>query len=49
MISFRFAEPLQTGIRGSELVVFDTSHAPIYEKVEEFNQRTLAFLQEHSG
>ena len=48
-VSCRFAGPLQTGIRGSELVLFDASHAPIYEKVAEFNQRTLAFLQQHSG
>ncbi len=25
----------------------DCSHAPIYENVEEFNARTLAFLQQH--
>jgi hypothetical protein len=25
------------------------SHAPLYENVEEFNQRTLAFLNRHSG
>jgi hypothetical protein len=31
-------------------VVFeDCAHAPIYENVEEFNQRTLAFLQRHTG
>lgn len=44
--STRFAEPLKNGIRHSELLVFDrASHAPIYEKVEEFNQKTLRFLQ----
>jgi pimeloyl-ACP methyl ester carboxylesterase len=48
--STRFAGPLTDAIAGSELVVFeDCSHAPIYENVEEFNQRTLAFLQRHSG
>ena len=48
--STRFAEPLQSNIKGSELLVFDgCSHAPIYEKVEEFNQKTLDFLQRHSG
>jgi 3-oxoadipate enol-lactonase len=48
--STRFAEPLQSGIAGSELVVFDgCAHAPIYENVEGFNERTLAFLNEHSG
>lgn len=48
--SVRFAEPLTSAIKGSELVVFETcSHAPIYEDVEEFNQKTLAFLQRHAG
>jgi pimeloyl-ACP methyl ester carboxylesterase len=46
--STRFAEPLSSAIRGSEVVVFENaSHAPIYEQVEEFNARTLAFLQAH--
>jgi pimeloyl-ACP methyl ester carboxylesterase len=46
--SSRFADPLHQGIRDSEVVVFEgCSHAPIYERVEEFNQRTLAFLQQH--
>jgi pimeloyl-ACP methyl ester carboxylesterase len=48
--STRFAAPLQTGIADSEVVVFeDCAHAPIYENVEEFNERTLAFLQSHTG
>jgi 3-oxoadipate enol-lactonase len=48
--STRFAGPLGEAIPTSELVVFeDCAHAPIYENVEEFNQRTLAFLQRHSG
>ena len=48
--STRFAEPLQSNIKGSELFVFEAcSHAPIYEKVEEFNQKSLDFLQRHSG
>ena len=48
--SVRFAEPLQSGIRNTEFYVFETaSHAPIYEVTEEFNQRTLAFLQQHAG
>ena len=47
--STRFAEPLSSGIGNSEIVVFEeAAHAPIYEQVEEFNQRTLAFLQAHS-
>jgi 3-oxoadipate enol-lactonase len=48
--STRFADPLHSAIAGSEVVVFeDCAHAPIYENVEEFNQRTLAFLQRHTG
>ena len=48
--STRFAAPLSEGIAGSEVVVFGGSaHAPIYEITEEFNQRTLEFLQRHAG
>jgi pimeloyl-ACP methyl ester carboxylesterase len=48
--STRFAGPLTDGIADSELIVFeDCAHAPIYENVEEFNEKTLAFLQRHSG
>src|ERR1700758_4824451 len=48
--STRFAGPLSEGIKGAEVVVFGGSaHAPIYEITEEFNARTLAFLQAHSG
>jgi 3-oxoadipate enol-lactonase len=48
--STRFAGPLSEGIAGSELIVFaNCAHAPIYEITEEFNQRTLEFLQRHSG
>jgi pimeloyl-ACP methyl ester carboxylesterase len=37
---------MKGGIRHSELLIFEEcSHAPIYEKVEEFNQKTLAFLK----
>jgi 3-oxoadipate enol-lactonase len=46
----RFAYRMKDNIQNSELIVFeDVSHAPIYEKVEEFNQKTLAYLQRHSG
>jgi len=46
--STRFAEPLRQGISGSEVVIFEgCAHAPIYENVEEVNQRTLAFLSAH--
>ncbi len=48
--STRFAETLKNGIGNSQVAVFEgCSHAPIYEKVEEFNERTLAFLKAHSG
>lgn len=48
--STRFADPLKNGITQSEVAVFDgCAHAPIYEKINEFNARTLAFLQHHSG
>jgi len=48
--STRFAAPLTEGIANSDLIVFDDcSHAPIYENIEAFNQRTLEFLQRHSG
>lgn len=47
--STRFAAPLHEAIGKSEVLVFeDCAHAPIYEDVEGFNQRTLAFLQGHS-
>jgi 3-oxoadipate enol-lactonase len=48
--STRFAGPLTEGIEGSEVTIFeDCSHAPLYENVEEFNRRTLAFLNHHRG
>ncbi|MGH8851858.1 MAG: alpha/beta fold hydrolase [Casimicrobiaceae bacterium] len=47
--STRFADRMTGGIRGSELLIFEgCAHAPIYEKVEEFNQKTVAFLQRHA-
>lgn len=43
--STRFAERMKNGIRNSELLIFEAaSHAPIFEKVEEFNAATLQFL-----
>jgi pimeloyl-ACP methyl ester carboxylesterase len=43
--STRFAEPLSSGIAGSELVVFDhLSHAGLHEDPETFNRTTLDFL-----
>jgi len=48
--STRFADRMKAGIRGAELIVFEgCAHASIYEKVDEFNQKTLEFLQRHSG
>jgi pimeloyl-ACP methyl ester carboxylesterase len=43
--STRFAEPLTSGIAGSELVVFDhLSHAGLHEDPDAFNKATLDFL-----
>ena len=48
--STRFADQLRRSIPNSELLIFEgCAHAPIYEHVEEFNQKTLAFLQKHVG
>jgi len=48
--STRFADPLKQHIQQAELVIFEgCAHAPIYEKVDEFNQTTLAFLKRHAG
>jgi pimeloyl-ACP methyl ester carboxylesterase len=48
--STRFADGLTSGIRNSELFVFEgCAHAPLYENVAEFNQKTLAFLQRHAA
>jgi 3-oxoadipate enol-lactonase len=50
LTSTRFADPLKSGIRNSELLLFERcAHAPLYERVDEFNHKTLAFLQRHSG
>ena len=48
--STRFAEPLKSGIAGSELVVFEhLSHAGLHEDPETFNRATLDFLlRQHS-
>jgi len=48
--STRFAERMRSKINGSELVIFEKcSHAPIYEAVEEFNNKTSEFLQRQSN
>lgn len=50
LTSTRFAAAMTSGIKGSELVVFEEcAHAPIYENVAEFNARTLAFLERKAG
>ncbi|MEP6656360.1 MAG: alpha/beta hydrolase [Betaproteobacteria bacterium] len=47
--STRFADRLQDGIKGSERYIFeDCSHAPLYENVPAFNEKTLAFLKKHA-
>jgi len=47
--STRFADRMKGSIRDSELLIFEgCSHAPIYEKVGEFNRKTLQFLQAHT-
>ncbi len=46
----RFADAMTSGIKGSELLVFETSaHAAIYENVTEFNEKSLSFLTRHIG
>jgi pimeloyl-ACP methyl ester carboxylesterase len=48
--STRFADRLRSGIGNSELYVFeDCSHAPLYENVPAFNEKTLGFLRKHAG
>jgi pimeloyl-ACP methyl ester carboxylesterase len=48
--STRFVDAFRTGIKTSELVIFEMcAHAPIYENVNEFNEKTLAFLKRHIG
>jgi pimeloyl-ACP methyl ester carboxylesterase len=50
LTSTRFADRLKRGIPNSELLVFEgCAHAALYERVEEFNHRTLAFLRRHEG
>lgn len=48
--STRFANIMKNNIKNSELVVFEScSHAGLYEKTDEFNQKTSDFLKRHSG
>jgi len=47
--STRFSDRMKK-IRNSEMVIFEgCAHAPIYEKVEEFNAKTLAFLKKQTA
>jgi pimeloyl-ACP methyl ester carboxylesterase len=47
--STRFANPMTEKIRNTELVIFNQcAHAALYEKVDEFNQKTLAFLRRNA-
>ena len=47
--STRFVDRMTAAIRGSELLIFEEcAHTPMYEQVEEFNQKTLAFLKRHA-
>jgi pimeloyl-ACP methyl ester carboxylesterase len=46
LTSTRFADRLTSGIRSAELLIFEgCAHAPLYENVPEFNEKTLAFLE----
>jgi proline iminopeptidase len=48
--STRFADRMKGKIRTTELLIFeDCAHAPIYENVAEFNDRTLQFLKRHAS
>jgi pimeloyl-ACP methyl ester carboxylesterase len=48
--STRFADAMKNGIKGSEVFVFeDCAHAPIYENVAAFNEKSLSFLKRQIG
>ncbi|MBI1879963.1 MAG: alpha/beta fold hydrolase [Chloroflexi bacterium] len=48
--STRFADAMRQNVANAELLVFENcAHTPLYEKTEEFNQKTLAFLQQQAG
>jgi len=48
--STRFADAMKNGIGRSELTIFEgCAHAPIYENVGEFNEKTLSFLKRNTG
>ena len=46
LTSTRFADPMTEKIPNAEVLIFEgCAHAALYEKVEEFNRKTLEFLQ----
>jgi len=48
--STRLTDRMHGSIRNSEVLIFEgCAHAPIYEKVDEFNQKTLGFLRRHAS
>jgi len=50
LVTRHFADRLTNGIKSSELYIFeDCSHAPLYENVVAFNEKTLAFLNKNAG
>ena len=50
LTSTRFADRMKDRIPDSELWIFEgCAHAAMYERIEEFNQHTLAFLRQHAG
>jgi pimeloyl-ACP methyl ester carboxylesterase len=43
--SIRFVDRLKSGIRNSEVLIFEGyAHAPLYESVDEFNVKSSLFL-----
>jgi len=50
LTSTRFAAPMTATIRNPELLIFEgCAHAPLYEDVQTFNEKTLEFLQRQAG
>ena len=50
LTSTRFAAPMAEKVRRSELLIFEgCAHAALYERVQEFNEKTLLFLVRHAG
>ncbi len=50
LTSTRFADRLKNAVPDSEVLIFeDCAHAPIFERVDEFNQRTVEFLRRHAA